>query len=123
MMFSKLKLPLLQTLLDTLIAQGLGDRVNIGLIPHKESAQIQDMDPVTPGVQPYTTPLADKNSNGIPDIREILASSTYTVPNGHNDFTKAVQAIDQLIDLMPGDRTLSSCPTATALWTPPQQRT
>ncbi|MEG4293357.1 DUF4114 domain-containing protein, partial [Microcoleus sp. D2B6] len=92
-----------QTLLDTLIAQGLGDRVNIGLIPHKESAAIQDMDPTTPGVQPYTTPLADKNNNGIPDIREILASSTYTVPNGHNDFTKAVQAIDQLIDLMPGD--------------------
>jgi RHS repeat-associated protein len=95
-----------QTLIDTLIAQGLGDRVNIGLIPHKESAQIQDMDPVTPGVQPYTTPLADKNNNGIPDIREILASSTYTVPNGHNDFTKAVQAIDQLIDLMPGDRNI-----------------
>ncbi|MFB8798280.1 MAG: putative Ig domain-containing protein [Microcoleus sp.] len=92
------------TLIDTLIAQGLGDRVNIGLIPHKESAAIQDMDPTTPGVQPYTTPLADKNNNGIPDIREILASSTYTVPNGHNDFTKAVQAIDLLVPLMPGDK-------------------
>ena len=92
-----------QTLLDTLIAQGLGDRVNIGLIPHQNSAQIQDMDPVTPGVQLYTTPNADKNSNGIPDIREILASYS---PDGSNNFTKAVEAIDQLIDWMPGDRNI-----------------
>ncbi|WP_293313893.1 putative Ig domain-containing protein [Microcoleus sp. PH2017_08_TRC_O_A] len=92
------------TLIDTLIAQGLGDRVNIGLIPHQNSALIQDMDPATPGVQFYTTPLADKNNNGIFDIREILASSTYTTPNGHNDFTHAVEAIDQLVPLMPGDK-------------------
>uniref|UniRef100_UPI0030D90977 putative Ig domain-containing protein n=1 Tax=Tychonema sp. LEGE 07196 TaxID=1828665 RepID=UPI0030D90977 len=94
------------TLIDTLIAQGLGDRVNIGLIPHKDTAQIQDMDPATPGVQPYTTPLADKNNNGIPDIREILASDTYTIPNGHNDFTRAVEAIDQLVPYMPGDKNI-----------------
>nr|WP_228057013.1 putative Ig domain-containing protein [Tychonema sp. LEGE 07203] len=94
------------TLIDTLIAQGLGDRVNIGLIPHQYTAQIQDMDPATPGVQPYTTPLADKNNNGIPDIREILASDTYTIPNGHNDFTRAVEAIDQLVPYMPGDKNI-----------------
>ncbi|MEG5129330.1 putative Ig domain-containing protein [Microcoleus sp. ARI1-B5] len=92
------------TLVDTLIAQGLGTRVNIGLIPHQITALIQDMDPATPGVQPYTTPLADKNSNGIPDIREILASSTYTTPNGNNNFTNAVAAIDLLVPLMPGDK-------------------
>ncbi|MFB8798301.1 MAG: putative Ig domain-containing protein [Microcoleus sp.] len=92
------------TLIDTLIAQGLGDRINIGLIPHQYTAQIQDMDPATPGVQTYTTPNADKNNNGISDIREILATNTYTIPNGHNDFTKAVQAIDLLVPLMPGDK-------------------
>ena len=89
-----------EALLDTIIAQGLGDKINIGIIPHQVSAVIADLDP-TDGVQYYTTPLADKDGNNIPDIREILA--TYH-PDGHNDFTTAVQAIGELVKNIPGDK-------------------
>jgi RHS repeat-associated protein len=44
-----------------------------------------DMNPIAPGVQLYTTPLADTNNNGILDIREVLnfdgqGGTNFTLP-------------------------------------------
>ncbi|MCM1981745.1 T6SS effector amidase Tae4 family protein [Lyngbya confervoides] len=88
------------TLLDALIGQGLGNKVNIGLIPHNDLTVLQDMDPVTPGLQPYTTALADQDNNGIPDIREIL--EVYE-PSGSNNFTRTLESIRSLTEVLPGD--------------------
>ena len=87
-------------LIDTLIGQGQGDRINIGLIPHNSSTVIQDMNPATPDIDPYTTPLADNDNNGVADIRQIL-ESYYPLQN--NDFTSTLQEIDALVDALPGD--------------------
>jgi len=87
-------------LVDSLVGQGLGDQVNIGLIPHNTSAVIQDMDPVTPGVQPYTTPLADRDGDGVPDIRQILEGY---FPQERNNFTETIETIEELVNLLPGD--------------------
>ncbi|MBX9253632.1 tandem-95 repeat protein [Desmonostoc muscorum CCALA 125] len=80
-------------MVDAVIAQGAGNTVKFGIIPHQISAVIQDMDPVTSGIQSYTTALADKDNNGISDIKQILQSYT---PNGSNNFTTALSTIDTL---------------------------
>ena len=83
------------SLIDTIIAQGAGNKVKIGIIAHEYNARIEDMNPATPGVETYTTALADNNNNGIADIREILKAYT---PNGNNRFTEALNQMDVLID-------------------------
>ena len=87
-------------LVDTLIAQGLGERINIGIIPHNSSTVIEDMNPATPEVDPYTTPLADNDNDGVPDIKQILESY---YPNANNEFTSTLKKIESLVDALPGD--------------------
>jgi large repetitive protein len=65
-----------ELMIDSVIAQGGGDKVKLAIIPHQVGAYIQDMDLTTPGIQIYTTANADSNGNGIADIREILHSYT-----------------------------------------------
>ena len=90
-------------LIEAVVAQGGGDRVKFGIIPHKDDAYIQDMDLVTPGLQIYTTATADTNNNSIPDIQEILNSYR---PDGSNNFNRALETIDRLFDVLPGDPNL-----------------
>jgi large repetitive protein len=85
-------------MLDAIVAQGGGDRIQIGLIPHQTDAVIEDMDPSTPGLQPYTTALADKDNNGVPDIKQILQSYT---PGSNNNFTNVMEKMDALLSLLP----------------------
>ncbi|BCL38132.1 putative Ig domain-containing protein [Nostoc sp. MS1] len=91
------------TFMDAVVAQGLGDKLKIGLLPFTNTAVIQDMDLVTPGTQPYTTALADKNNNGIADIKEIL--KTYT-SNGSSRFTPVLETIDTLLGTVSGNPNL-----------------
>jgi large repetitive protein len=88
------------TMIDTVVAQGAGDRVKFGIIPFKNDAVIQDMDLTTPGLQVYTTANADANNNGIADIREILQSYR---PNGSSNLTGALQSLSTLVEVLPGD--------------------
>ncbi|MCC5626388.1 hypothetical protein LC574_36180, partial [Nostoc sp. CHAB 5715] len=90
-------------MIDAVVAQGGGDHIKFGIIPHKFNAVIQDMDPVTSGIQIYTTANADMDGNGVADIRQILASYR---PDGSNNFTTALQTIDSLFDVLPGDPNL-----------------
>jgi large repetitive protein len=90
-------------MIDSVIAQGGGNKVKFAIIPHADGASIQDMDLTTPGVQIYTTATADRNGNGIADIREILHSYT---PSGSNNFTTALTQIDNLFTALTGDPNL-----------------
>jgi large repetitive protein len=92
-----------ELLIDSIIATGGGDTVKFAIIPHASGAYIQDMDLTTPGIQIYTTATADRNGNGIADIREILHSYT---PDGSNNFTTALTQIDSLFDVLTGDPNL-----------------
>jgi YD repeat-containing protein len=92
-----------ELMIDSVIAQGGGDKVKFAIIPHAGGASIQDMDLTTPGVQIYTTATADRNGNGIADIREILRSYT---PAGSNNFTTALTQIDNLFTALTGDPNL-----------------
>jgi large repetitive protein len=88
------------TMIDTVVAQGAGDRVKFGIIPFSSTSTIQDMDLVTPGLQVYTTANSDANNNGIADIREILQSYR---PTDSSNLTGALSSIDTLVDILPGD--------------------
>jgi hypothetical protein len=85
---------------DSIIAQGLGDKIKIALIPHRNTVTLQDMDPATAGVQVYTTALADADNNGIADVRQILQSYQ---PFGSNNFNITLDAIETLVTQLPGD--------------------
>ena len=55
---------------DQLISDGVNARV--GIIPFESSAAQLDMDTVVAGVQLTTTPTADTNGNGVPDVEDQL---------------------------------------------------
>ncbi|AFY50369.1 RHS repeat-associated core domain protein [Nostoc sp. PCC 7524] len=91
------------TFMEAVIAQGLGNKLKIGLLPFTDTAVIQDMDLTTPGTQPYTTALADKDNDGVADIKQIL--QTY-FPNGSSKFTPTLEIIDTLLDNISGNPNL-----------------
>lgn len=62
------------TLNQQLIDQGFGDTGKVGITRFNSGAGSLDMDLVQPGQQLYTTPAADKNNNGTPDVEEVLSS-------------------------------------------------
>ncbi len=62
------------TLNQQLIDQGAGDTGKVSIIGFGYKAGQVDMDPVTPGIQLTTSPGADKNNNGIPDVEDLLRS-------------------------------------------------
>lgn len=57
-----------------LINLGFGSTAQVSIIPFDNAAQNLDMDPVAPGLQLTTTPLADANGNGVRDVEEVLRS-------------------------------------------------
>jgi hypothetical protein len=85
--------------IESLIAQGAGDTVKVGIIAHQYNALIQDMDPWTDGVQLYTTPLADSNNNGVLDVYEILDSFR---SDGNNRFVEALRQMETLMGAYDG---------------------
>ncbi len=73
---------------QALIDQGLAGNTTISLVTFSSSAMTLDMDPVTAGAQLSAAPDADTNSNGIPDVVEVLTSLT---SGGGTDFESALQ--------------------------------
>lgn len=71
-----------------LIVQGFGNSAHVAIVSFSISASNLDMNPVTAGVQYYTTPQADKNNNGILDVEEVLKGLT---SGGGTDYEKALQ--------------------------------
>ena len=57
-----------------LIDQGLGDSADVAVVGFAADATQLDLDPVTAGVQTSTTPNADKDGNGTPDVVDALTS-------------------------------------------------
>ena len=55
-----------------LINRGLGNTSQVAIVSFSSSATSLDMDPVAPGIQLTTTPLADVNMNGMRDVDEVL---------------------------------------------------
>ena len=74
-----------------LIEQGFGETANIGILDG--NGQVYDMDPSQDGIQVTTNPLADRNNNGIADIREAFRQPTYG---------SSPEAVVQAIDLHNG---------------------
>ncbi|QUY46218.1 putative Ig domain-containing protein [Acaryochloris marina] len=88
---------------EQLIDQGLGDTAKIGVVLWNTSGQILDMDLAQPGIQLYTTPLADTNNNGIADLREALETVS---SGGFTDFTPGLTTAKGVLDSLGGDPNL-----------------
>ncbi|MDY6936688.1 MAG: lectin-like protein [Cyanobacteriota bacterium] len=56
-----------------LIDQGFGETAQVGIVLFSIKGHQVDMDPSTAGKQLVTNPAADKNGNGIPDVKELLS--------------------------------------------------
>lgn len=88
---------------EQLIDQGLGDTAKIGVVLWNTGGQILDMDLSQPGIQLYTTPLADTNNNGIADLREALETVS---SGGFTDFTPGLTTAKGVLDSLGGDPNL-----------------
>lgn len=88
---------------EQLIDQGLGNTAKIGVVLWNTSGQILDMDLTQPGIQLYTTPLADTNNNGIADLREALETVR---SGGLTDFTPGLTTAKGVLDSLGGDPNL-----------------
>ncbi|MGR3278198.1 putative Ig domain-containing protein [Acaryochloris marina NIES-2412] len=88
---------------EQLISQGLGNTAKIGVVLWDTSGRILDMDLSQPGIQLYTTPLADNNNNGILDVREALET---VGPGGFTDFTPGLTTAKGVLDSLGGDPNL-----------------
>ncbi|BAZ19040.1 YD repeat protein (plasmid) [Calothrix sp. NIES-4071] len=88
---------------EQLTLLGLGNSAQIGVVLWSTQAYILDMDPTLPGTQLYTTPQADKNGNGVADIKEILNINS---PGGGTDFTPGLVAASGILDSLPGNPNL-----------------
>ncbi|MCY2953793.1 MAG: DUF642 domain-containing protein [Planctomycetota bacterium] len=53
---------------------GWGATAKVGIIVFANDAANLDMDPVTPGVQLFTSPAADADGNNVPDVEQVLRS-------------------------------------------------
>ncbi|WP_414573235.1 putative Ig domain-containing protein [Nostoc sp. CCY 9925] len=88
---------------EQLVLQGRGDSAKISVVLWGSQASLLDMNPSEPGIQLYTTALADNNANGIADIKEVL---NFISPGGGTDFTSGLIAAKGIIDSLPGDPNL-----------------
>ncbi|WP_235111743.1 putative Ig domain-containing protein [Acaryochloris sp. 'Moss Beach'] len=88
---------------EQLIDQGLGNTAKIGVVLWNTGGQILDMDLSQPGIQLYTTPLADTNNNGIADLREALETVS---SGGFTDFTPGLTTAKGVLDSLGGDPNL-----------------
>jgi len=59
---------------QALIDQGLAATTDVSLVVFGENGFQIDMDPVAPGVQLTTSPLADADGNGVYDVEQVLRS-------------------------------------------------
>ncbi|MBN2375102.1 MAG: choice-of-anchor L domain-containing protein [Sedimentisphaerales bacterium] len=77
-----------------LIAQGFGSTGNVSIVSFGSSASALDMDPATAGTQLSTTPTADNDGNGVPDVEQILKTLT---SGGSTNYEAALQTATNTI--------------------------
>ena len=71
-----------------LIDRGLGNTSKVSIVAFDSSGHQLDMDPAQPGTQLATTPLADRDHDGVRDVDEALGSLR---PNSSTNFEVALQ--------------------------------
>ncbi|MEO1131819.1 MAG: SdrD B-like domain-containing protein, partial [Cyanobacteria bacterium J06639_1] len=59
---------------DQLVAQGLGDSAEVGIVVFSGFSAQADMNTTADGIQLLATPLADEDGNGVSDVEDILRS-------------------------------------------------
>ena len=62
---------------QSLINGGFGAVGTVSIVAFESSAISLDLDPVTPGIQIATNPLADRDNNGVRDVDQALKSLSY----------------------------------------------
>lgn len=80
--------------------QGLGDDTDVGIVVFSGNAASVDLDPSTAGFQLTTTPNADSNNDGTPDVEEVLRSITFNsvVDSSGTDFEAALQETENVFN-------------------------
>ena len=81
--------------------QGLGDDAEVGIVVFAQNAVPVDLDPSSAGLQLTTTPNADNNNNGTPDVEEVLRSitfDTFGVDSSGTDFEAALQEAENVFN-------------------------
>lgn len=73
---------------QSLIDRGLGDTSNVSVVAFSTTSEIIDLDPVAPGIQEATTPLADVDGNGVRDVDQALMALMDT---GSTNFEAGLQ--------------------------------
>ena len=91
------ELAALEVMNNALIRRGLGQSARISLVEFSNSAFVPDMEPGTPGVQLFTTPTTDSDSNGVPDVIDVLRK--VRALSGTN-FREGLQAANSVFNAM-----------------------
>lgn len=94
-----------------LIDQGLGNRVDVGIVVFGDRGVQVDLNSVRSGVQLSAKPSTDANRNGLPDVEDILRSfSTGALGVGNDtNFKSALQNVEKTflaLKTQPGDGNL-----------------
>jgi hypothetical protein len=78
-----------------LISRGLGNIAKVSIVAFDATAQRLDMNPSTGAFDSFTSPSADTNNNGTPDVEDILKSlQTAGATNFEDALQKAIDAVN-----------------------------
>jgi len=91
-------------LMEQVILQNRGTDTKIGIMVFG-SGGLTDMEPDTPGFQPFTTPLADNDDDGIADYREAIQNPQAGGASAVGSSEAAIAL--GLADSLPDERTLN----------------
>ena len=84
---------------EQLVAQGLGNSADVGIVVFSGFAAQADMNTIADGVQLVANPLADADGNGISDVEDILRSlesGAFGVGNGTGtNFENALREVEE----------------------------
>ncbi|MGB3401136.1 MAG: putative Ig domain-containing protein [Microcoleaceae cyanobacterium] len=88
---------------EQLIVQGHGETAKIAVVPFNGGARILDMNPATDEIDIFTTPLADNDQDGVPDIRQVL---NQLGAGGGTNFTPPLEVAEGILSSTHGDPNL-----------------
>jgi RHS repeat-associated protein len=88
---------------EQLIVQGQGETAKIAVVPFNGGARILDMNPATDEIDIFTTPLADNDQDGVPDIRQVL---NQLQAGGGTNFTPPLEVAEGILSSTLGDPNL-----------------
>jgi hypothetical protein len=89
-----------------LIDQALGDNTNVGIIAFGRIASQIDLAPESDGIQITTTPNADTNDNGTPDVKDVLGSLRITTGTNFENALQTAEEFFRSLGTEPGNGNL-----------------